>query len=85
MMLSGGSNRNIIKKMVQSRIYIFYILYIDFIYILYIYIYICVCVCVCVCVYVYIYHLGNNKGVLELMKTYDELKHLSHLDNVFIT
>ena len=45
----------------------------------------CVCVCVCVCVYVYIYHLGNNKGVLELMKTYDELKHLSHLDNVFIT
>ena len=24
-------------------------------------------------------------GVLELMKTYYELKHLSHLDNVFIT
>ena len=50
MILSGGSNRNIIKKMVQSRIYIFYILYIDFIYILYIYIYIYMCVCVCVCV-----------------------------------
>ena len=32
-----------------------------------------------------IYHLGNNKGVLELLKTYYELKHLSHLDNVFIT
>ena len=29
-------------------------------------------------------HLGNNKGVLELMKTYCELKHLSHLDNVYI-
>ena len=35
-------------------------------------------------IYIYIYHLGNNKGVLELMKTYYELKHLSHLDNVYI-
>ena len=32
-----------------------------------------------------IYHLGNNIAILELMKTYYDLKHLSHLDNVFIT
>ena len=31
-----------------------------------------------------IYHLGNNKSLLWLMKTFYELKHLSHLDNVFI-
>ena len=35
--------------------------------------------------YKYIYRCINNKGVLELMKTYYELKHLSHLDNLFIT
>ena len=34
---------------------------------------------------IWIYHLGNNKGVLELMKTYFELKDVRYLDNVFIT
>ena len=29
--------------------------------------------------------LGNNTGVPKLMKAYYELKHLNHLDNVFIT
>ena len=48
----------------------------------YIYIYIYI---IYIYIYIYIYHLGNNKGILELMKTYYELKHLSHLDNVFIT
>ena len=32
-----------------------------------------------------IYHLGNNKAVLQLIKTYYELKQLSHLHKVFIT
>ena len=31
------------------------------------------------------YHLGNNKGVLELMKSDYELKPVSHLDNVYFT
>ena len=31
------------------------------------------------------YHLGNYKGVLELMKAYYELKQLSKVDNLFIT
>ena len=30
-----------------------------------------------------IYHLGNNKGVIDLMKTYLELKHLSHIDSAY--
>ena len=32
-----------------------------------------------------IYQLGNNKDVLELMKSDYELKPVSHLDNVYFT
>ena len=31
------------------------------------------------------YHLGNNKGVHELMKTDYDLEQVSHLGNVLIT